>query len=75
MDNVIKYLLVIIIFIIFIIIGGISYFIISNYENDKSPSEQVEQKITTQDDIKKSVQQRQGRIEEIKKVGRDLGGN
>jgi CHASE3 domain sensor protein len=75
LDNVIKYLLVIIIFIIFIIIGGISYFIISNYENDKSPSEQVEQKITTQDDIKKSVQQRQGRIEEIKKVGRDLGGN
>ena len=58
-DNVIKYLLVIIIFIIFIIIGGISYFIISNYENDKSPSEQVDQKIPTQDDIKKSVQQRQ----------------
>ena len=75
MDNAIKYLLVIIISIVLVIIAGISYFIISSYESDKLQPKQVEQKTTTQEDIKKSVQQRQGRIEEIKKVGRDLGGN
>lgn len=75
MDNTIKYLLIAIISIVTTIIVVVSYLIFANYESNDQPAPKKEEKKASAQDIQKSAYQRQGRIEEIKKVGRDLGGN